>query len=76
MRDWLIAAVASALGVPEEDVDPRDPFTSYGMDSVQAMLLLKRLERRIGRPLSPTMVFNYPSIDALSARLSAEAVCG
>jgi PfaD family protein len=76
VRDWLIAAVASALGVPEEDVDPRDPFTSYGMDSVQAMLLLKRLERRIGRPLSPTMVFNYPSIDALSARLSAEAVCG
>jgi PfaD family protein len=71
VRDWLIAQIADQIGVPEEDVDPSQPFESYGVDSVAAVMILGRLEKYVGQRLSPTLIWNYPSIDALSARLSA-----
>jgi acyl carrier protein len=51
--------------------DPRQPFDSYGIDSLTAVMILGRLEKRVGRRLSPTLIWNYPNIEALSARLNA-----
>jgi trans-AT polyketide synthase, acyltransferase and oxidoreductase domains len=73
LRDWLIAEVAQRTGMAEDDVDPREPFESYAIDSAGALMMLGRLERLLGRQLSPTLLWNYPTIDALSARLEAAA---
>ncbi len=69
IQDWLIAEIAVQLGVPEEEIDPRRSFESYSLESVQALAVMSRLEGWLQRRLSPTLVWNYPTIDALAERL-------
>ena len=71
VRDWLISQIAQQVGVASDEIDPSQPFESYGVDSAAAVMILGRLERLLGRRLSPTLIWNYPNIDALSTRLSA-----
>ena len=78
IRDWLIAQIAQQISIASEEIDPSQPFESYGIDSGAAVMILGRLERLLHRRLSPTLIWNYPNIDALAARLSApvRAVAG
>jgi long-chain acyl-CoA synthetase len=46
-------------------------FQSMGFDSLRAAELHQRLVKLIGRPLSITILWNYPSIDELAAALCA-----
>jgi acyl carrier protein len=71
IRDWLIAQIAHQTKVPAEEIDPRLPFESFAMDSTAALMVLGRLERHLGKKLSPTVMWNYPTIDALSDWLEA-----
>ncbi len=66
---WLIEEIARALGVAPEEIDPRRSFESYALDSVKALAVMGRLEQWLGRKLSPTLVWNYPTIEALAERL-------
>jgi len=34
---WLIEQIAVRIGLPIAEIDPREPFTYYGLDSVQAV---------------------------------------
>ncbi|SMF04001.1 PfaD family protein [Tistlia consotensis] len=69
IQGWLIAEIAVQLGVPEEEIDPRRSFESYDLDSAQALAVMSRLEGWLQRRLSPTLVWNYPTIEALAERL-------
>ncbi|MFY2859629.1 beta-ketoacyl synthase N-terminal-like domain-containing protein [Mycobacterium sp. THU-M104] len=73
VADWLASRLASELGVPATDVDPSRPFAYYGLDSVRAVQLTAELESWLGRELSPTLAYEYPTIDALSRHLAGEA---
>jgi len=73
---WVGQEVATVLGAPGvvPDVDQR--FFDIGMDSIMTVDLRRRLERRFGLALPPTVAFDYPTIGRLSAflleRLTAE----
>lgn len=73
IQAWLIAQIAERLEVNPRDIDSRVPFAHYGMDSVQAVSLTADLETWLGRDLSPTLAYDYPTIDALARYLSGEA---
>ena len=57
--------------------DPNDPpmrhvrFADLGMDSLMAVQLRNRLSRGLGvaKPLAASVMFDHPTIDALSAYL-------
>jgi long-chain acyl-CoA synthetase len=51
-------------------------FESMGFDSLRAVELHLRLVKRIGLPLSITVLWNYPTIDELAAALVARQVAG
>jgi len=68
--DWLVAQVAGLLNTPPQQVDPNQPFTYYGLDSAQAVSVAGDLERKLGRDLPPTLLWDYPTINALSAHLA------
>ena len=53
-------------------IDPREPFTYYGLDSVQAVGLTGDLEIWLGRRLSPTLAWDYPNIESLARHLAVE----
>ena len=69
---WLAAKVAAPLGMRPADVDPRRPFASFGLGSLQAVRLAADLEEWLGRRLSPTLAYDHPTIDALARFLADE----
>ncbi|MFJ8911186.1 SDR family NAD(P)-dependent oxidoreductase [Amycolatopsis sp. NPDC102389] len=70
IRAWLIARVAERTGSPADQVDPDRPLHESGLSSRESMELAAELGRYLGRPLPPTLVWQYPTITALATRLS------
>ena len=66
IRTWLIARIAETQRLDPAEVDDRAPFDAYGLSSREAVVLSGDLEELLGRELSPTLVYEYPSIAALS----------
>ena len=56
-------------------VDVGRGFFEMGFDSLMVLELRNRLQADLGRPVPSTLLFNYPSVAALSGRL-AEQLCG
>jgi acyl-CoA synthetase (AMP-forming)/AMP-acid ligase II/acyl carrier protein len=67
---FLQQKLASGLAVRSDEVDITEPFSSFGLDSLRTMELLSEMETWLGRPLSPTVFWNYPSIADLTAHLA------
>jgi acyl transferase domain-containing protein/acyl-CoA synthetase (AMP-forming)/AMP-acid ligase II len=65
IREWLVTRLAQRSGVSPEKLDTSRPFTDYGLDSLSGVALMGELERWLDRSLSPTLLWNYPSIDQL-----------
>lgn len=62
--------VAETLKLPSMDrILPRKPLFDAGLDSMMAVALKKQLERDLGRKLRTTLIFDYPTVDALVAFL-------
>src|SRR5439155_5393110 len=72
IRAWLTDRVARKLRVTADALDPRQPLARYGLDSLTAVQLAGELERWLGRPLSPVLVYDHPTIDDLARHLSGE----
>ncbi|MGD1236893.1 SDR family NAD(P)-dependent oxidoreductase [Mycobacterium seoulense] len=72
LADWFVSQLSSELGIPAADIDPSRPFAYYGLDSVHAIRLTAALESWLGRELSPTLPYEYPTIDLLSRHLAEE----
>src|SRR5262249_14255020 len=61
------------LRVSPQDIDVGLPFACYGFSSVQAISLSGELGEALGRRLPPTLLYDYPTIEALARHL-AEAL--
>ncbi|MBD2580663.1 type I polyketide synthase [Oscillatoria sp. FACHB-1406] len=72
IQAWLIENIAARLGFSPLEIDSRESFAVYGLDSVQAVRLTADLEDFLGRKLSPTLAYDYPTIEELSQYLSGE----
>jgi acyl carrier protein len=70
---WLTEQVAAILSVPADEVDPTETFDSFGLASRDAVSLSGDLEDYLQRRLSPTLLYQYPTIRALSEYLAAPA---
>jgi len=71
IKAWLIDWLAQELGFDREKIDPCHSFLGYGMDSVQAMTMVGDLEANLEVRLPPTLAWDYPDINALSAHLAS-----
>ena len=63
-------SVARTMQFPIDEIDPTKEFGAMGLTSLLALELRNRLERALGRPLSATLAWNYPTVVTLSAHLS------
>ena len=74
-RDLLvdrIGSLASAvMGLPpSESLDPSTGFFQLGMDSLMSVTLARHLGESLGEALTPAIVFDYPTVDALADHLA------
>lgn len=67
---WLVDRIAESEGLEAASIDVKEPFASLGLGSRAAITLSGDLEDWLGRRLSPTLVYDYPSIEALARHLA------
>ena len=69
IRAWLLARIARHCQIAESEIDSTRPINSYVMDSVSAVSIATELQTWMGRTLSPTVLYDSPSIEVLAERL-------
>ncbi|MGB3311937.1 MAG: AMP-binding protein [Nodosilinea sp.] len=71
IADWMVTWLATSLKVPRASLDVHQPLAEHGLDSLAAVELAEALESALGIPLSPTLAYEYPTIEALSGYLAS-----
>ena len=74
LADWLTIKVAGYLNVPPDTIDIDTPLADCGIDSVSGMALCVDLQCEKGFAVETTIVWDYATIDAIAAYLTAERV--
>jgi acyl carrier protein len=69
IEQWLKLRLAKLLALVPETIDDLAPFACFALDSSQAVAMSGELSEWLGRKLSPTLLYDYPSIRALARHL-------
>ena len=72
LTSWLAGWMVKEFKVDRESIEPGQAFLSFGMDSVQAMTMVGDLESDLNLRLSPTLVWDYPTIGELADHLAEQ----
>jgi phthiocerol/phenolphthiocerol synthesis type-I polyketide synthase A len=70
VSDGLRAALARELRIAEPDLPVDRPFIELGLNSLMAMSIRREAEQLVGMELSVTMLWNHPTVSALSTFLT------
>lgn len=72
IADWFTTKVARTLDVAPDTIDAEIPLADYGIDSAASLTLCADLEAEKGIAVETTIVWDYATIDAIAAHLTAE----
>jgi acyl carrier protein len=72
IADWLIAEVVQRFGVDLNVINAEQPLMRFGLDSIAALELLAALEDWLNCSLPLTLMWDYPSIDAMAQHVSRQ----
>jgi len=71
LQQWLCQQLAAALHLDPHEIDLYASFAEYGLDSRSGVALIGALEDWLGGvELSPTVLWQYPNVVALSEHLT------
>jgi len=70
LETWVRSRVAAVLGRPAARVDIDRPLRAMGLDSLMGLQLRNELEKALGEKVPATIVWNYPTVAALTAHLA------
>jgi acyl carrier protein len=68
----LVSRLAEMRGMDAKDIDITKEYSYYGLSSLEIVLLVTDLEEWLGRPLDPTLLWDYPTIQSFSDYLATE----
>lgn len=73
IQNWIVQWLSQKLNLAPEQIDRRQSFADYGIDSVIAVELAQDLETwlNLSQPLEATVAWNFPSIATLSNHLAS-----
>ena len=69
---WLREQIALETKTDSAAVPTDVPFTVFGLDSIVVVSLVTNLEEWLNTSLDPTILWEFPSIEALSEWLVSE----
>ena len=70
VQSWLVAEISRIVGVPKDEVDVDAPITSYLADSRDALTLAADLQDWLGLEISADIVWDHPTVAALSSHVA------
>jgi acyl carrier protein len=71
LQEWLCEHLAAQLKVPQGTIDPAEPMSAYGLDSLRAVAVLMDVEERVGFEIDADALWDHPTAAAF-ARFLAE----
>lgn len=72
IQAWIVSYLAELLEIEPDEVNVTIPFDRYGLDSSAAVGMTGDLEDWVGRKIDPTLLYDYPTIEALAHHLAEE----
>ena len=72
IQAWIVLYLADLLEVDSDEIEVTIPFDRYGLDSSAAVGLTGDLEDWLGCELDPTLLYDYPTVEALVQHLVSE----
>jgi acyl carrier protein len=63
---WLVIQLADQVGLDASEIDIQKSCTEYGLDSMTGVSIAGDLEVWLDLRLSPTLLWDYPSIERVS----------
>jgi acyl carrier protein len=66
LQVWLAGRVAAYVQKAPEEIKADVPLSEYGLDSVYALTLSGDIEDHLGLTLDPTLMWDHPTISALT----------
>ncbi|MBL7665784.1 MAG: aminotransferase class III-fold pyridoxal phosphate-dependent enzyme [Bacteriovoracaceae bacterium] len=73
LMEWFSRIVSSLANLHIDKVDIRTPFLQLGMSSMDVVQVIQDYQKWSGSELSPTLFFEYSTIEELATYLSSEA---
>ena len=68
----LIQTLSDALRIDQTQIDPFEPFSSYGLDSIIAVNVTRLINQKLGIDLEITVMFEHGSLRQLSDFIAAQ----
>jgi myxalamid-type polyketide synthase MxaE and MxaD len=72
LQDVVKNAVGRVLKLNPSRIDSRKALGDIGLSSLMAIELRNRLETALGRPLSATLAWNHPTLEAIVGYLAED----
>ncbi len=72
IESWLISYLSELLDTQPDEIEVNIPFQRYGLSSAEGTVLMGDLEAATGYKLAPTLVYEYPTIEALAQYIAEE----
>lgn len=66
VQTLLVELLAGYLETTPAEIQVNTPLSEYGLDSVYALTVCADVEERLGLELDPVMMWDFPTVDALS----------
>ena len=70
IEKWFSAVLTDLLDLKAEEIDTQISFDRYGLDSSSAIGITDALGTWLGRILAPTLLYDYPTIEAVASHLT------
>ncbi|MHB8523231.1 MAG: SDR family NAD(P)-dependent oxidoreductase, partial [Limisphaerales bacterium] len=72
IREAIVKTLGRLLQISPEDLDATSAFTEYGVDSIAGVAFVNQLNRQLGVDLKPMVLFDYASVEKLTAYIAAQ----
>ena len=72
IQEWMVNYLANVLEMSTDKIDVTVPFDDFALDSATAIGMTGELEDWLGKPVDPTLVYDYPTIEQFSKCLAGD----
>lgn len=70
IRAWLISKLSVHLKMARHQIHPKTELSRYGLDSLAAVSISGELGEWLETTVSPTLFYNYPTVESIAAHLA------
>ncbi|MGZ5581389.1 MAG: SDR family NAD(P)-dependent oxidoreductase, partial [Methylobacter sp.] len=75
LNEWLREQICTVLALPKSTpIESRQRLFDFGLDSLMSVELKNRLDNAIAKKLRSTLIFDYPTLEALSKHLAEQVL--